>query len=102
MKLLAIDNPVQCTILSRVNRFVVEVEVNGKSNHASINNTGRLLEFIAKGTQGFCVPHPRIFKTDYRLFAIRHANAGALIDTQLQMTAFERALEMGLIPWLEK
>ena len=39
-------------------------------------------------------------KTDYRLFSIRENALGAIIDTQLQMKNFERALEARFIPWL--
>ncbi|MBI2836302.1 MAG: DNA/RNA nuclease SfsA [Chloroflexi bacterium] len=99
-KLLAIPNAVECDIIDRLNRFVVRVEHGGTHFRASINNTGRLHEFIVAGRRAFCVPHDAHLKTDFRLFAIREGNLGALIDTQFQMAAFERALEMGLVPWL--
>jgi len=40
-------------------------------------------------------------KTTHRLFAIREGGLGALIDTQLQMKAFERCVETRLLPWLK-
>lgn len=101
LPILAIDNPVECTIIGRLNRFVVEVESGGLRRRASTNNTGRLLDFIVPGKQAFCVRHARASKTDYSLFAIEDSGAGALIDTQLQMRAFENALACGHIPWLE-
>ena len=100
MPILRIEDPVECTILSRLNRFVVEVEARGKRGRAS-NNTGRLLEFIVAGRRGYCVRRDGQLKTDYRLLAIEEQGRGALIDTQLQMRAFEKALETGLIRWLE-
>jgi len=99
--ILKIANPLTCTIARRLNRFVVEVMVKNKPYRAYINNTGRLEEFLIPGRQGFCLKNETKGKTDYRLFAIEERKLGALIDTQAQMQAFERALEMGLIPWLE-
>jgi sugar fermentation stimulation protein A len=60
-----------------------------------------LREFIVAGRRAYCLRHESRLKTDYRLFAIEEWEQGALIDTQLQMRAFENALETGLIPWLE-
>jgi sugar fermentation stimulation protein A len=97
---LSVSGPAQCTINGRLNRFVVQVEIGGLPYRASINNTGRLLEFLAPGGRGFCVRRGKPLKTDFRLFAIEDKGQGAIIDTQLQMTAFERALEMRAVPWL--
>jgi len=98
--ILAIPNSLECRIIQRLNRFVVEVSAEGRQSRAYINNTGRLQEFLVAGEGGFCLKNERPGRTDYRLFAIREGKLGALIDTQLQMRAFERALEMNLIPWL--
>lgn len=100
-QLLKIENAIECGIISRLNRFVVEIEVDGKRYRASINNTGRLQEFIVSARRGFCLRRSRPARTDYRLFAIEERRLGAVIDTQLQTGAFERALEMGLVPWLD-
>lgn len=100
-EILAIPGAVECGINGRINRFVVQVQYGGNPFRASINNTGRLHEFIVMGRGGFCIPHDAHLKTDFRLFAIKEGNLGALIDTQFQMAAFEKALEAGLIPWLD-
>ncbi|HDM36171.1 MAG TPA: hypothetical protein ENG09_02800 [Candidatus Syntrophoarchaeum butanivorans] len=42
MELMEIPDPVECQVVSRVNRFVVEVKMNRKLQKAHINNTGRL------------------------------------------------------------
>jgi len=34
------------------------------------------------------------------LFSVVEGNLGAVVDTRLQMRAFEEALRMELIPWL--
>ena len=73
-----------------------------ETHRAYIANTGRLLGYLVKGKKGFCVRTYRKGKTDCRLFAIKENGLGGIIDTQLQMRAFERALEMRLIPWLKQ
>ena len=100
-RIFPIENPLECSIVRRINRFVVEVCLKGKRDRAHINNTGRLHEFLVEGKRGFCLRNKRPGKTDYRLFSMREGELGAIIDTQLQMRAFERSLEMKLIPWLE-
>ncbi len=95
------ESPLECTIIRRLNRFVVEVTVDGSLQWAWINNTGRLEEFLLKGKTGFCIRNKHPLKTTLRLFAIREHSLGAIIDTQLQMKAFEKALAIGIIPWLD-
>lgn len=99
--ILTIPNVAKCGIIGRMNRFVVGVEYRGKPWRASINNTGRLHEFIIAGRSGFCIPREAHLKTDFRLFAIEEGDLGAIIDTSFQMSAFEKALELNLIPWLD-
>ena len=101
IKICRIDNPEECRIIERVNKFVIKVEINGKYYRAYLNNTGRLSEFLVHGRKAFCFKLPKQGKTDFRLFAIEERGLGALIDTYLQMKAFERSLERNLIPWLE-
>lgn len=99
-KILRIDNFLECKIVGRANRFVVWVEIKGNSYKAHINNTGRLEEFLIRGRKGFCLNTGKRGKTDFKLFAIEERNLGALIDTRLQMKAFEKSLEAGCLPWL--
>jgi sugar fermentation stimulation protein A len=99
-RLLAVENPTQCSIVQRINRLVVEVQVGGVSHPAWTNNTGRLHEYLAPARRGFCVPRPTPGKTNYRLFAIQEGNLAAVIDTRLQTRALERCMQSGLLPWL--
>jgi sugar fermentation stimulation protein A len=98
--LLKIPNPVECRIIKRLNRFVVEVEVDGIPRRAHTTNTGRLEQFLIPGKRSYCVPNREPAKTDFLLFAIRDGRSAALIDTRLQMRAFERAVGMQVTPWL--
>jgi sugar fermentation stimulation protein A len=100
-KIIGIENPIECDIVERINRFVLNIRLKGNYYKAWINNTGRLYEFLVKGRKGFCVRNEKGGKTDYRLVSIKEGNLGAIIDTQLQMKVFEKSLEMKLIPWLK-
>ena len=99
MELLKIDSVVECRIVSRINRFVVEIFVNGERRMANINNTGRLHELLIKGRRGYCIRGG--IKTDYKLFGIKTGRCAAIIDTRLQMKSFEIAVSKNLIPWLK-
>ncbi len=98
--ILSVDNVKECLIVERLNRFVVRVEISGRKHSMHINNTGRLEEFIIRGRKAFCTETKHPGKTDGKLFAIEERGLGALIDTQLQMKAFERMVERRQIPWL--
>ncbi|ASJ12876.1 DNA/RNA nuclease SfsA [Thermococcus thioreducens] len=93
-------NVVPCTFLKRLNRFVALVEVDGNVRRALVTNTGRLEEFMIPGSRVFCIPKSG-GKTDFILIAFEDLGGkGAIIDTRTQAKAFERALELNLIPWL--
>ncbi|NIM58043.1 MAG: DNA/RNA nuclease SfsA [Candidatus Aminicenantes bacterium] len=100
--MLKLDNPFWCRIIERVNRFVVKIQIGDNYYRAHLNNTGRLEEFLIKGRKAICFKKGKLSKTDCRLFAIEERGFGALIDTQLQMKAFENSVESGLVPWLKE
>ncbi len=100
VELCRIGGAVECTIIRRLNRFVIEILVGNRRAKAYINNTGRLTEYIIRGRKAYCVENPRARKTEYRLFAVSERGLGVLIDTQIQMKSFERAVSMDIIPWL--
>ena len=94
-------NVVPCTFIERPNRFVALVDVNGETRKALVTNTGRLEEFMVPGRRAFCTPKSG-GKTDFVLVAFEDLEGkGAVIDTRTQAKAFERALELNLVPWLE-
>ncbi|MBK5190602.1 MAG: DNA/RNA nuclease SfsA, partial [Methanosarcinales archaeon] len=100
-RIVRIDDPQECRLIERFNRFVVKVEIKGNYHPAHITNTGKLSELLVTGRQAFCFRTHHHSKTDFRLFAIEECGLGALIDTQLQMKAFENCLEGNIIPWFE-
>jgi len=94
-------NVVPCTFIERLNRFVALVEVNGETRKALITNTGRLEEFMVRGRRVLCTPKSG-GKTDFVLVAFEDLNGkGAIVDTRTQAKAFEKAVELGLVPWLK-
>jgi len=100
-ELLKLSSPIRCKILERVNRFKVKIELDGEIEYAHINNTGRLREYLTRGKRGFCLRFKKPKKTKYRLFSIEVGGYGVLIDTWIQGKAFERSLDLKLIPWLK-
>ena len=90
----------ECIILERINKFTVQVILNGVTRSAYLNNTGRLSDYISHGKRGFCIEHQRKMKTACRLFAVRDGNQAALLDTQIQMKTLEKIIASNLIPWI--
>jgi len=87
-------------VVSRLNRFTVIVDIDGKKNYAYTNNTGRLGNLLIKGNLGLCLSKKR-GKLRYLLFALRDSHDKyAIIDTRLQMKTFEYLVNNHLIPWL--
>lgn len=99
-RLVRIEAPQECWIIERLNRFVVVIEAKGIAHRAHLTNTGRLAEFMIPGRKAYGFRTHHGGATDYRLFAIEERGLGAVIDTWLQMVAFEAALQQQLIPWL--
>jgi sugar fermentation stimulation protein A len=100
-RLLETEHAAVCHIVGRMNRFVVEVRQQSHRRRAYLANTGRLEELLVAGRKAYCLPHGRPARTDCRLFAVEDGSLAAVVDTQLQMLAFEEAVRRGLLPWLE-
>ena len=109
--LLGVLSVIPCKIIERLNKFVVKVKVKNKVIKASLNNTGRLEQFLVKGKEAYLLPldsslrpvssNLRPFrKTKFRLsFVKEDKHSASIIDTNLQMKCFEIALEKNLISW---
>ncbi|RLG49909.1 MAG: DNA/RNA nuclease SfsA [Thermoproteota archaeon] len=89
---------VPCVISRRVSRFMVEV-FTGRAELAYLSNTGRLEQYLVKGRRGYCLRSPG-GKTSLRLIAVEDMGLAAVVDTRLQMRAFEKAAGLSLIPWM--
>ncbi|MET1102245.1 MAG: DNA/RNA nuclease SfsA [Pyrodictiaceae archaeon] len=98
---LRVSGVVVCRVLERLNRFVVLVERDGVVR-AHTNNTSSMRGLLVRGRRGYCLPRSD-GKTRYRLIALEELgfNRAALIDTSLQMRAFEESIRKNLLPWLQ-
>lgn len=102
--LAAVEPAASCRVVGRVNRFTVEVRLDGGGvERVHINNTGRLEDALVPGRRGLCTPLRRPGRTRLRLSFLEYGpcrGGYAVIDTRLQEEAFARAVEAGLLPWL--
>jgi len=99
-KLMELPPPATCSVIERLNRFVVLVECDGEVRRAYITNTGRLKELLVKGATAYCLTKAS-GRTDCWLIAIEEVGGPTLIDTRLQEEAFAKAVNSSLIPWLK-
>ncbi|MEB3772116.1 MAG: DNA/RNA nuclease SfsA [Desulfurococcales archaeon] len=101
--LLELDGITPCIVKHKVNRFVVEAELQGYKDRmvkAHNTNTGRLLDIIYPGSFLYCVKRRNPGKTEYSIIGSK-VYGGSLINTRLQEMAFIKAVELKLIPWLK-
>jgi sugar fermentation stimulation protein A len=99
---MKIENYKEGIIIRRINRFVVKAKIKNKVVLAHLNNTGRLEELIKKGKIGLFLPIEKSKKLKFRLSMIKeNKNDFSIIDTSLQLKAFEVALKKNYISWLK-
>lgn len=102
IEIFKIDKVLPCSIIERINRFTVKIEIEGKEDYALLTNTGRLKEIIIKGNKAICMPRNEVKKLKYTLIGTYvDQDTYTLIDTRLQMKIFEMLHEKGLISWLK-
>ena len=96
-KLLELET-FHCTIVGKVNRFVVKAKVGDEELLLHNTNTGRLEDLIWEGNEAYC-SEKRGGKLKYKLVAAKTPFGFALTDTGLQERALERAFELGYLSW---
>ncbi len=91
---------VECVVVKRVGRFVVDVVVGSGRRIVSayLCNTGRLSELLGVGRSGLCLPMTK-GKTSFRLVAVEYGDGFAVVDTRFQEDAFYNAFNLGVLPW---
>ncbi|AEM38464.1 sugar fermentation stimulation protein [Pyrolobus fumarii 1A] len=99
MHLLRVGSVYPCSVVRRVNRFVVEAYVGGSLERVYNTNTGRLEDVLVPGARAFCAESTS-GRLRYRLVAVEYGGGYAVIDTRLQEEAFTVAVEVGAIGWL--
>lgn len=99
-RIMDVGDTIECTFVSRENRFVGIARCGGESTRVHINNTGRLADLLFQGAEILCT---RIMapKIPFRVIGTRvSGNRWTLIDTKLQERAFIAGVEKNYIPWL--
>lgn len=69
------DNITRAKFISRSNRFIAEVEINGRKEIVHVKNTGRCKELLIRGAEVFLTePKTSGRKTRYDLVAVLRIN----------------------------
>ena len=74
---------------------------SGETIRAHLRNTGRLKDLVYPAAKVY-YEEKRDGKTDGRLISVEVQNGLVLLDTLIQTRSFEKAVEKGLIPWIDK
>ncbi len=88
--------------LRRPNRFVAEVEREGRTLRVHVADTGRLEEILTPGRPLLLRPNPHGMKTDYTLVAARMEEGWVLINTRLHPIIAHRAIEQGVLGFIPR
>ena len=93
---LKYENMVEGFFLSRPNRFIAKVEIDGQEQTVHVKNTGRCRELLTPRAQVFCRfdPNPNR-KTQYDLITVRKGERLINMDSQAPNTAAKEWLQAG-------
>lgn len=90
------SNIISAKFISRPNRFIANVEVDGKVEIAHVKNTGRCKELFLPDTEVYlqiCDNPAR--KTKYDVIAVKKGNKVINIDSQIPNKVFEEYINQG-------
>lgn len=80
-------------VVARLNRFTVEVMLDGRPARAHLANSGRLDELLAPGTRCYVAPAPAPGRrTAYDLALVEYAGTLVSVDARKPNPLFEEAL----------
>ena len=89
-------NMVPGTFLSRPNRFIAHVEIDGRTETVHVKNTGRCRELLPAGAQVWCQRSDNpARKTKYDLITVRKGELLINMDSQAPNIAAEEWLRSG-------
>lgn len=88
-------------VVERDSRFTIVAEGEGRTFRLHLTNTGRLNDLIYPNSEILYMSLASGRKVLGRVVGVSLGGSAALIDTILQARTFERALELGLVPWLQ-
>ena len=87
---------VRGTFLSRPNRFIAHIEINGITEICHVKNTGRCRELLPEGATVYCADcFSPTRKTRYDLIAVQKGNRLINMDSQAPNTAAKEWLLSG-------
>lgn len=90
---------VPALILRRLNRFAVQVFVDGREVTAHLPNSGRLEELLQPGTPAYLVPRAQAGrKTPFDLLLVRVRDVLVSVDARLPNRLVAEALREGRLP----
>ena len=92
---------VKARFLSRLNRFVCEVQVGSTKTTALLRNTGRLRELLVEGREVF-VREKSGGKHPYELLLVRHADGLVCVDSHLPPRLLSEYIGKSGYPWIPK
>ena len=95
------DKIITCEVIRRRSTFVVELSHDGKVLRGLLRNTGKLDDVIYPGSKVVCeLKGSKV--SDCRIIGKLIDYRATILDTDLQVKAFEHALQEKLIPWLRE
>ncbi len=89
---MRIDGLVEGKLLKRLNRFVLEVEIEGNTERAHLRDSGRLSELMKEGNRVF-VKRKRREKTSYEVFVICDGDVPVVVNSSLHTKLANEILE---------
>ncbi len=93
------STPIPARLISRPNRFLGVVELDGKPVECFIPNPGRMNEFMVPGTTVYLIRKPgKQRKTDYDLTLVQYKDTLASIDSRLPNHMLREAIKMNKLP----
>ncbi len=78
-KIYSLENLQSGTFISRPNRFVAEIQLDGKNEKAHVHDPGRLKELLVKGAKILVTKSNG--KLPYYIRSVKHGKEWVLIDT---------------------
>lgn len=101
LQIIDLGDTVECVFIRRENRFVGRAVCGSLEAMVHINNTGRLIDILYRGSRILCT-RIRGRKTSLRVVGSHvDGDMWTLIDTKLQERAFIASIENNLIGWLD-
>lgn len=91
------DTPIKASLVSRPNRFLGVVDIDGVETEAFIPNPGRMHELMVPGTTVYIIPKEGDHrKTKYDLTLTEYNNTLVSIDSRLPNYMLQESINQGL------